>query len=182
MFWSGKCSCLFSLVWERQLGEVCEVELDAPLDQMVYLLKPHYARNNCSSAKEGSFWRCVAFGEEWQIGSSHNLAVNGTRYVFHLRHFQQLILVPRPRWLLPSLHLDYSVVRSSLGKMLISSWQNMWIITILKGEPTERISRWNPWNKWISPGKAAECFQTALGRQGGGRWCLMKANLKEAKT
>lgn len=54
----------------------------------------------------------------------------------------------------------------------------MWVVTILNGETMERISRCNPWNKWISPGKAAECFQTAPGTQGGGTWQLLKANLE----
>lgn len=54
----------------------------------------------------------------------------------------------------------------------------MWVVTILNGETMERISRCNPWNRWISPGKAAECFQTAPGTQGGGTWQLLKANLE----
>lgn len=36
----------------------------------------------------------MAFGEESGAGSSLSLRVNGTRYVFHVRHLQLLILVP----------------------------------------------------------------------------------------
>lgn len=36
----------------------------------------------------------MAFGEESGVGSSLSPRVNGTRYVFHVRHLQLLILVP----------------------------------------------------------------------------------------
>lgn len=69
------------------------MELDVALDHM-FITVTTFCKKSLFLDKKESFWSCKAFGEESEIGRNLSLCVNGTIYVFHLGHFQLLILVP----------------------------------------------------------------------------------------